>query len=127
MQFTGSAAIALIGGSLAPWSYYGGDLQGLGYASGIDLNQGELSVLIGAVAVFMLTRVAKRGRPHDSGGIAALGLLACVVVAVFGVRIYDGNSTFAWGFWISLAGAGSLLVGGLILLGAQEDALPPPD
>jgi len=129
VQLTGAAALVLIGSSLAPWVTYSfGEAQGgiPNYASGIEFNAGELSVLIGGLVIFLLTRLVSQRRVLDSGAIAALGVLACGLVAVTGIRYHGDEYSIAWGFWVSAGAALALLVSGLILLGGQKDA-PPPD
>jgi hypothetical protein len=126
-QLAGAASILLIGGSLAPWINYGGDLSDLNFASGLDTNSGELSLLIGVFVIFLLVRMAKQGRTRDGGVIAALGLLACAVVAITAIRISGGEYSVGWGVWVSAAAAGVLLLAGLILFDTGQQLLPPPD
>jgi hypothetical protein len=70
--------------------------------------------------------MTKQGRTRDGGAIAALGLLACVVVAVTGIRVHEGEYSIGWGMWVSAAAAAALLVAGLILFDPGRP-LPPPD
>jgi hypothetical protein len=127
VQFAGASAIALIVGTLTPWVDYGGDLSDLNFAAGIDLSAGEINLFVGVFVIFLLSRAVKQGRTRDAGAIAALGLLACGVMAVTAIRIEQGEYSAGWGIWVSCGGALALLVSGLILLDTGEQALPPPD
>jgi hypothetical protein len=123
VQLTGAAAIALVLGALMPWLNYSGT-----YASGVSFNSGELCVVIGVLVIYLLTRATARGGSRDSGGIAALALLAVGVIAVLAIH-YGGRDEYglAWGLWVTGAAAVLLLVAGLGMLGSQDDALGPPD
>jgi hypothetical protein len=127
VQVAGAAATVLIGGTLAPWIDYGRESSFLDFAAGFDLNGGEISQLVGALVIFLLSRMAKQGRTRDGGAIAALGLLACGVVAVTGIRVHEGDDSIGWGMWVSAAAAVTLLLSGLALFDTNAERLPPPD
>jgi hypothetical protein len=127
IQMAAAAAIVLIAGTLTPWITYSGDSSFLDFAAGVDLNSGELALLIGAFVIFLLNRMRKQGRSRDGGTIAALGLLACGLLAITGIRVIHGDDSVGWGLWVSAAAAVALLVSGLILFDPAEQTLPPPD
>jgi hypothetical protein len=125
VQLTGAAAMVLIGGSLAPWIDYGSG-PGFGgsgdYASGVSFNSGELAVLIGALTIFLLSRMVREQRQRDSGGIAALGLLAGALVAIVAIRYHGDQYNVEWGLYVSAGAALMLLIAGLLLLDIQDKA-----
>ena len=83
-------------------------------------------LVIGVVALLLIVRLVNRGRSVDSGGLAALGLFAVVLVGIQGIRIHDSVASIGWGLYVSALGAVALLLGGLVLLGGQGEPLPPP-
>jgi hypothetical protein len=127
IQFASAAAIVLIGGALTPWIDYGGHFSDLNFAAGVDLNTGELNLLIGAFVIFLLSRMTRQGRTRDGGAIAALGLLACGLVAITGIRIEGGEYSVGWGIWVSAAAAVALLLAGLMVIEGDAQPLPAPD
>jgi hypothetical protein len=128
IQLPGVAAIVLIFGSLMPWATEAGFESASDYASGIDFNTGELTVLTGIAAILLVARLIRRRRLTDSGGVAGLGLLACALVLVEGISLHHNHFySLAWGIYLSAAAALTLLLSGFLLIGGPEEPLPPPD
>jgi hypothetical protein len=127
VQLPGIAALVLVFGTLAPWETEHEITFSGGWIAGADLNLGQLTFITGVIAVLLTVRVIRSSRPVDSGGLAAAGLLAVVLVAIDGIRIHDASASIGWGLYVAGAGAVGLLLGGLILLGAREEAVGPPD
>ena len=127
-QLAAGSALVLIGGSLAPWvKFTAGDGVRGDYISGIEFNAGALTLLIGALVIFLLVRRATAERGVDSGAIAALGLLAGALIAVTGIRYHQHSFSVDWGLWVTAVGALALLISGLVGVGGETEAPPPPD
>jgi hypothetical protein len=128
LKLAGIAAVLLIGGTLAPWEVeHEGISYSAGWIAGSDFNVGLLTLIIAAIAIVLIARGIRSGHSVDSAGLAALGLAAVVLVGINGIRIHDGSASIGWGLYVSAAGAVGLLLGGLILLGEQQEPLGPPD
>jgi hypothetical protein len=127
VQWTGASAVLLVGGSLAPWARYSGPNFSADYTSGVQFNAGMLALVAGSVAIGLLAMSATRHRALDTGGVAALGLLACGLVAITGIRYHGDEYSLMWGFWVSAGAAAALLVVGLIPLGLSRAVPPTPD
>jgi hypothetical protein len=127
LQLPAVAAVVLIGSALAPWEVEHGEFTiRSGWIAGADFNVGQLTLVTGIVALLLIVRLVRRGRLADSGGLAALGLFAVVLVGIQGIRVHDGAASIGWGLYLSAVAAVALLLGGLILLGGQGEPLPPP-
>jgi hypothetical protein len=111
-------------GTFAPWVIESSSFNFTGYYAGLDGVFGEVALLVGVVAIVLVAQLIMRARHEDSGGLAALGLLAVVVVGVDGGRIYNAPTSIGWGLYVSAIGAVGLMLGGLLLLGGQPE--PPP-
>ena len=122
------AIVVLIGGTQAPWTVEHGSfsIHG-GWLAGVDFTVGMLTLATGVLAMFLIAPLLRSGRPADSGGVAAIGLLAVVLVGIDGIRIHDASASIGWGLYVSAVAAIALLLGGLLLLGGESKPLPPPD
>jgi hypothetical protein len=127
LQLCGVAAVLLVLGSLTPWFDFGGPEEfGDQYQLGVEGTVGELTLLIGVTAIVLLARMIRRGQLADSGGLAALGLLALALVAAEIIHVEDSNfAAILWGVYVSGGAAALLLLTGFLLLGGQEGAAPP--
>lgn len=128
LQLSLIAIVVLIGGTQAPWTVEHESFSlGNGWIAGVDFAVGMLTLASGVLAMFLIAPLARSGRPVDSGGIAAIGLLAVSLVGIYGIRVHDGPASIGWGLYVSAAAAIALLFGGLLLLGGETKPPPPPD
>jgi hypothetical protein len=99
-------------------------------------NHGYALVLVGLVSLPMSYGAVLGGSRPAAVAVAALGALALVIVAIFDLpslddtgligRTYDlAEASPGPGFWIEVAAAAVLLVGGLLLLRSRAAKAPP--
>jgi peptidoglycan/LPS O-acetylase OafA/YrhL len=125
-QFTLAAAVALVVGPLLPWlDYPSPELSQ--HVSGIELNAGLLCLVVGVVAVWVLNRSAGPELAARSGALAGLALLAGALVLETLIKHFNDPVAPLWGMWVTGLAALALLVGSLVIPGASDEALPPPD
>jgi hypothetical protein len=128
LRLAGIAAAAVIAGTLAPMEVEHEQFAINTWYAAVDGNVGQLVLLAGLASIFQTYRLARSRRSVDSGGIAALGLLAVVLAAIQMIRIHDSSSvSIGWGLYVVAAAAVALLLSGVLLLGGEHETLPPPD
>jgi hypothetical protein len=122
-------------GTLMPWiDFEVGNTSVLG----IETIPGGLTIAIAAVVAFLLAPLAGERGPGDSGGIAALALLALAVLGAQLLHFALEDASPGYGLYVSFAAALGLFIAGILLYGAAapgsrppersgEGPLPPPD
>jgi hypothetical protein len=109
LQLSFAAALALILGALLSWNALG---------PGVETTIGRISILIAVAAIMLAFRLVRAARASDSGGVAALGLLATVLL---GVELWARDTPPAEpGLYLSAGASVVLLICGIHLLGAKE-------
>ena len=107
------SSMAVLIGTLLPWTSDAGQLHRLGIFAGASLH-----VLIGALALFLSVRKPpKRGAARDAMRLILLGILSIVIgIFLLGYWIFQKQSGLSvqihWGFYWTLASGMGIAYGG---------------
>ena len=115
LRLSGAAVVLMALGTFLPW--HRAEVPEDAYLLGIHTIEGALTVGLAVVAGFLIGPLLRVRKVVDSGGVAAIGLLASGLVATAWISpsLRDFVSP-SWGLYVSAGAALLLFIGGVWLL-----------